>query len=167
MRTPKRSFGYRAAPGEGDSQRASLAETAPHPNPLPARTGRGRSKHTFAFSRRISPEFCKETSRPPSEGAGNAGRWCARSRACSVGNTRVSHHGHTGNTRHSPRNGFNGLFRALPGDRALLPPSPLRSLLLKNLMPASGHQDHTTLPSAFAPFAKGASASTASRTQRP
>ncbi|MGB9114532.1 hypothetical protein [Bradyrhizobium sp.] len=25
-------------------------------------------------------------------------------------------------------------------------------MLLKNLMPASGHQDHTTSPSAFAPF---------------
>src|SRR5213592_3492892 len=34
-----------------------------------------------------------------------------------------SHHGHTGDTRHSPRNGFNGFLRALPGDRALLPPS--------------------------------------------
>ena len=35
-----------------------------------------------------------------------------------------SHHGHTGITRHSPRNGFNGFLRALPGDRACLPPSP-------------------------------------------
>jgi hypothetical protein len=41
-----------------------------------------------------------------------------------------------------------GLFRALPGDRAFLPPSSLRSLLPRNLMPASGHQDHTTSPSA-------------------
>jgi hypothetical protein len=41
-----------------------------------------------------------------------------------VVNTRVSHHGHTGNTRHSPRNGFNGFLRALPGDRAFLSPSP-------------------------------------------
>jgi hypothetical protein len=40
------------------------------------------------------------------------------------------------------------LLRALPGDRALLPPSPLRSLLLKNLTPASRRQDHTTSPSA-------------------
>src|SRR6202035_3886959 len=40
-----------------------------------------------------------------------------------VVSTRVSHHGHTGITRHSPRNGFNGFLRALPGDRALLPPS--------------------------------------------
>src|SRR5258707_127757 len=90
------------------------------------------------------------------------GARCARSRACSVVNTRVSHHGHTGITRHSPRNGFNGLLRALPGDRAFLPPSPLRSLLLKNLTPASGRQDHTPSPSASAPFVKSASASTAS-----
>jgi hypothetical protein len=67
------------------------------------------------------------------------------------------------NVRHSPRNGFNGFLRALPGDRAFLPPSSLRSVLLKNLMPASGHQDHTTSPSASAPFVKSASASTASR----
>src|ERR1700733_12575728 len=40
------------------------------------------------------------------------------------------------------------LIRALPGDRALLPPSSLRSLLLKNLTPASGRQDHTPSPSA-------------------
>jgi hypothetical protein len=47
-----------------------------------------------------------------------------------------------------PARWFYGLFRALPGDRAFLPPSPLRSLLLKNLTPASGRQDHTTSPSA-------------------
>ena len=63
-----------------------------------------------------------------------------------------------------PAQWFYGFLRALPGDRALLPPSPLRSLLLKNLTPASRRQDHTTSPSAFAPFVKGASTSTASRT---
>jgi hypothetical protein len=73
--------------------------------------------------------------------------------ACAVvESTRVSHHGHTGNTRHSPRNGFNGFLRTLPGDRACLPPSSPRSLLLKNLTPASGCQDHTTSPSASAPL---------------
>ena len=41
-----------------------------------------------------------------------------------------------------------GLYRALPSDRAFLPPSPLRNSLLKNLTPASGRQDHTVLPSA-------------------
>jgi hypothetical protein len=33
------------------------------------------------------------------------------------------HHGHTGNTQHSPHNGFNSFLRALPGDRACLSPS--------------------------------------------
>jgi hypothetical protein len=42
-----------------------------------------------------------------------------------------------------------GLLRALPGDRALLPPSPLRSSFPRSLTPASGRQDHTTSPSAM------------------
>jgi hypothetical protein len=116
--------------------------------------------HGFAVSPRISREFCVE--RPPTEIRGRSatprgeqGMPGADAPAAArgvVGSTRVSHHGHTGITRHSPRNGFNSLFRALPGDRAFLPPSPpkklARSLLLENLTPASGHQDHTTSPSA-------------------
>jgi hypothetical protein len=78
-------------------------------------------------------------------------------------NTRVSHHGHAGNTRHSPRDGFNSLFRALPGDRAFLPPSPTE-MSSANLTPASGRQDHTTSPSAREALSSGAHlASTASR----
>ena len=46
-----------------------------------------------------------------------------------------------------PAQWFYGFLRALPGDRAFLPPSPPRSLLLKDLTPASGRQDHTTSPS--------------------
>jgi hypothetical protein len=42
------------------------------------------------------------------------GAWCARSRACRVESTRVSHHGHTGNARHSPRNGFTTYFVLSP-----------------------------------------------------
>jgi hypothetical protein len=38
-----------------------------------------------------------------------------------------SNHGHAGIIRHSPRNGFTVYF-ALPGDRALLPPSPAELL---------------------------------------
>jgi len=47
-------------------------------------------------------------------------------------------------------NGFNGLWRALPGDRALLPPSfrAIAEASSRNLMPASRHQDHTLSPSA-------------------
>src|SRR5450755_77411 len=68
---------------------------------------------------------------------------------------RENAHEHTGSAetlRPSLRNGFNGLLRALPGDRAFLPPSPLRSLLLKSLTPASGCQDHTTSPYATVSF---------------
>jgi hypothetical protein len=55
-----------------------------------------------------------------------------------------------------------GLFRALPGDRAFLPPS-LSGIASANLMPASGHQDHTASPSASSAFVKAPRASTASR----
>jgi hypothetical protein len=41
------------------------------------------------------------------------------------------------------------LLRALPGDRAFLPPSSARcASIVANLTPASGRQDHTTSPSA-------------------
>jgi len=53
--------------------------------------------------------------------------------------------------RHSPRNGFNGFLRDLLGDRAFLPPSPAE-VVSANLIPASGDQDHTTLPSAGCAF---------------
>jgi hypothetical protein len=46
-------------------------------------------------------------------------------RVQSVESTRVVTTGHR-NTRHFLRNGFNGFLRALPGDRAFLPPSPVR-----------------------------------------
>ena len=52
------------------------------------------------------------------------GAQCTRSRACSVVNTRVSHHGYTGSPGIPARDGVNGFLRALPGDRALLSPSP-------------------------------------------
>ena len=50
------------------------------------------------------------------------------------------------------RNGFNGFLRALLGDHAWLPPSSAdRSA---HLTPASERQDHTTSPSASAPFVR-------------
>jgi len=51
-----------------------------------------------------------------------------------------------------PTQWFYGLYRALPGDRAFLPPSPAESYPSANLTPASGRQDHTTSPSAVAPL---------------
>jgi hypothetical protein len=75
-------------------------------------------------SQRQAPELCIYLP-PPKKGVGNAG--CPlhprpRVRFVVVRSTRV-----TTSTPGSPgipaRNGFNGLCRALPGDRALLPPS--------------------------------------------
>ena len=99
---------------------------------------------------RIRPSLARTASPSAEQRAqGMPGAQCARSLACEMKKAHErSHHGHTGNTRHSPRNGFNGLFRALPGDRACLPPSPAE-VLPRNLTPASGRQDHTTSPSAI------------------
>src|SRR6266481_299948 len=78
---------------------------------------------TTSPSRRNAPEALIYL--PPKEGVGNAG--CPlhprpRVHFVLVERTRV-----TTSTPESPgipaRNGFNGLFRALPGDRACLPPS--------------------------------------------
>jgi hypothetical protein len=80
-------------------------------------------KHTFATPPRYAPEPLINLS--PKEGVGNAG--CPlhprpRVHFVLVERTRV-----TTSTPESPdvpaRNGFNGFLRALPGDRALLPPS--------------------------------------------
>jgi hypothetical protein len=123
-------------------------------SPLPAtREGawrEGRSPCTASHSRRVcSREVCRKRSALVSEGAGNAGRPMRPIAACAmvvVERTRVSQV--TPVSPGTPRAMVYGLYRALPGDRALLPPSPLRSLLLKNLTPASGRQDHTSSPSA-------------------
>ena len=48
----------------------------------------------------------------------------AASRALCSGRTHTSNNEHPGITRRSRTQWFYGLFRALPGDRALLPPSP-------------------------------------------
>src|SRR6478672_9734562 len=90
------------------------------------------------------------------------GAQCARSLVCRKTNTRVSHHGHTGNHPAFPAQWFYGLLRALPGDQACLTPSP--ALLLVDLTPASGRQNDTTWPYASRPRSSRAlPASTASR----
>jgi hypothetical protein len=105
-----------------------------------------------AFPRHDPPEFCQKFLALDDGGR----RECrapdapAAARVLVV-STRVSHHGHTGNTRHSPRDGFNGFLRDLPGDRAFLPPSP-RGSSRDDLTPASGRQDHTTSPYASRAF---------------
>jgi hypothetical protein len=108
------------------------------------------SGHASALSRRDAPELCVDGHPPKQqEGAGKAG--CTlhpRSRV-----HRMHKKPHTSIQVQRRQSGFPcavgyGLLRALPGDRAVLPPSP--ALLSANLTPASGCQDHTASPSATA-----------------
>jgi hypothetical protein len=98
-------------------------------------------------SRRAMRSSCCKKSFAQQRAWGMPGARCTRSRAWSVVSTRVSHHGRTETPGIPARNGFNSLFRALPGDRACLPPSSAE-MSSANLTPASGRQDHTTSPSA-------------------
>ncbi len=102
----------------------------------------------YAFPRQMRPSFAHNPARLENQGRRESRVPDAPAAARGVVvSTRVSHHRSTG-IRPSLRNGFNGLLRALPGDRAFLPPSSARIFASTNLTPASGCQDHTTSPSA-------------------
>ena len=62
--------------------------------------------------------------------------------------THASHHGHTGITRHSPRNGLRLIPRSPRGPGSFAPVIGVMRSIIANLTPASGCQDHTTSPSA-------------------
>ena len=65
----------------------------------------------------------------------------------------VRHHRLARGFRHSLREWFYGFLRGLPGDRAFLPPSPVRcASIVTRLIPASRYQDATTSPSATSAF---------------
>ena len=88
-----------------------ICRTTPHPRPLPAtRDARGgRGARTPSRSRRkLLREVCLiPVASPPEKGAGNAGRSMRpRSRVQDGVEDAHEHTGHTGDTRHSPRNGF-------------------------------------------------------------
>jgi hypothetical protein len=109
----------------------------------------------------LRPRFANRFALEDREGAGNAG--CTphpRSRVqCAQKTAHTSIQGSGGNPTF-PARWLYGLYRALLGDRAFLPPSPANESA--NLTPASGRRDHTTSPYASAPFVKSASTSTAS-----
>ena len=86
------------------------------------------------------------------------GARCARSLVCNWWSRAYEcrHYRFTGITRHSLRDGFNGLLRDLPGVPGFLATVACGSLSA-NLTPASGCQDHTISPYAPAPFVRGAS----------
>jgi hypothetical protein len=111
-----------------------------------------------------------ENSSAQSRAQGEPGARCTRGLVCKLHKEiRTRAYRFSGGIRPSLRNGFTA-YGALPGEPALLPPSPCGSRARftwidaqpHNLTPASGRQDHTTSPSASAPFVKGASTSTAS-----
>jgi hypothetical protein len=76
----------------------------------------GAQRATFS-RRQLRPSFANP--RPSKkEGAGNAGRSTHPQPRVQMKKAHErSHHGFTGNTRHSLRNGFTASFVALPGDR--------------------------------------------------
>jgi hypothetical protein len=128
--------------------------------------GVGLSKHTFpntpSRSRGAFRPGCADRSAQV-RAWGMPGAQCTRSLVCESGGWNAHEYSQRVHRKRPafPHAVVYGLYRALPGDRAFLPPSPAdRST---DLTPASGCQDHTVLPSASAPFVKSASASTASR----
>jgi hypothetical protein len=94
-----------------------------------------------AIPRRDAPELCMNLVPPLDRGRGERRMPVAPAASCAIGvieRTRV-----TTSTPESPgvpaRNGFNGLLRALPGDRtgdrALLPPSLANMVCLRPVGP--------------------------------
>ena len=91
-------------------------------------------RHGFAISPRVSREVWPARSALLLIGGRRECRApdAPDSRVCNViGRTHTRWSGHTGITRHFPRNGFNGLLRTLPGDRAFLSPSPRETWLVR------------------------------------
>src|SRR6266404_1661203 len=80
--------------------------------PLAPRNDGVQFQNTTPRSRGTLRPSCAKIVRPKkTEGAGNAG--CPmhpQPRMQNKTSIRVSHHGHTGTTRHSPRNGFTAYF---------------------------------------------------------
>ena len=82
--------------------------------------------HISAFSRRNAPELCMEVASPKNERAqGMPGARCTRGLVCKMHKgKRTRAYRFSGGNPAFPARWFYGLFRALPGDRAFLPPSP-------------------------------------------
>ena len=122
--------------------------------------------HNSAFSRLTAPELCTTFAPKIGRREDRVRAAPAVSRA-KVAKKRTRAYRFSGSSPAFPAQRFYGLFRALPGETGLLSPSPPRSLLLRNLTPAIGRQDHTTSPSAQTLFVKSVLASIAPRIQRP
>jgi hypothetical protein len=95
------------------------------PGSLPLRNDfKLKSSYGFAFPRREAPELLIYLS-PQTRAWGMPDARCTRALVCNYSDrTHTSNNEYTGITRHSRTQWFYDLLRALPGDRAFLPPSP-------------------------------------------
>jgi hypothetical protein len=129
-----------------------------------ARSSRAKTRRRALASPRRNHVRAVE-GHPRKEGAGNAG--CSGAPAASHANersVRAKSPQVRRTFRHSLRDGLSGFLRALPGDRAFLPPSLTRcACIVTNLISASRDQDHTTWPSASSRVVAAHDASIASR----
>jgi hypothetical protein len=84
-----------------------------------------KSRHTFTTSRRDRARVVHESLAQENRGRGECRVPAAPAASCAKcwWHTSVATTGPPGSPGIPARNGFNGLCRALPGDRALLPPS--------------------------------------------
>ena len=99
-----------------------------------------------SFASNDRPRIQRRSATPSGE-QGRPGARCTRDLACK--GRKKDAHEHTGSAeavRPSLRDGFTA-YSALSLATGFLSPSSLRSLLLKNLTPASGRQDHAISPS--------------------
>jgi hypothetical protein len=103
--------------------RPGMTVSAPIPNM--ASRSRDAMRPRFAFISR--PKRGRGECRMPAAPAVSC--------ACCSGKRHTSNNEHTGITRHSRTQWFYDLLRALPGDRAVLPPSPADRLCLSPVGP--------------------------------
>ena len=85
----------------------------------PLQNAARRRWYESAISRRVAPELCQELVPPKTEGAGKAGCPEHPQPVCIGSKHTVVTTSTPEITRLSPRNGFNGFLRALPGDEFL------------------------------------------------
>src|SRR6266536_6543310 len=104
---------------------------------------------------RFRPSFANSLSLPSKQRAqGKPGADCTRGLVCQThSNRRTRAYRFSRNSPAFPTQWLYGLLRALPGERACLPPSLANCST--SLAPASRRQDHTTSPYALA-FSSGA-----------
>ena len=137
-------------------RRRSSTIAVPSLSSLAAGYGSGRrqaahaddyQKHMFAFSRRIAPEVCQKLPALVIRGRREDRVRAAPAVSCAVCTKKV-HTSIQGSGEHPafPAQWLYGLYRALPGERALLPRRRARLAPPRNLTPAPGRQDHTASP---------------------